>query len=478
MRIAPCKRHFITVCLVFAAIAWLGRGALAQNHDTFSLALTHVTVIDGTGAAPRPNQTVLLSADRIVTVGPSTKVRIPNGTRTIDGGRRFLIPGLWDAHVHTRYAGIDHLRLFIATGITSVRNMSAPWEHLAEVREWRRDIEAGRRIGPRLLTAGPVFDGPGTVRQTNLTINNAEEARDAVRRARRAGADFIKVYNLLSPESFTAIAAEANAQGLPFVGHVPLVIDTSAAVAAGQHTLEHIEVVALGASDRETELRKKAAGWRPSPAVRAGPFDVREIVDSFSPEKLRSLAALLGRMGAALVPTLVSARNRFDPPIPPAGAQYVPAAYLDVWKQAPPSGSTAADRLLYEHVEKLLRGLDAEGVTILAGTDGGTPFQVSGFSLHEELSLLVKAGLSEMKALQAATRDPARVFHLPAQGTIEPGKRADLVLLDANPLENIANTRKIRLVVAAGRVFDRSDLDAMLADIQKNAREWTGTPTR
>ena len=146
MRIAQCKQYFITVCLALIAIAWVGFGALAQSPDTFSLALTHVTVIDGTGAAARADQTVLLSADRIMSVGPSATVRIPNGTRTIDGDGRFLIPGLWDAHVHTRYTGIDHLRLFVANGITSIRNMSGPWEHLDEVREWRRDIGVGRRI--------------------------------------------------------------------------------------------------------------------------------------------------------------------------------------------------------------------------------------------------------------------------------------------------------------------------------------------
>lgn len=234
-----------------------------------------------------------------------------------------------------------------------------------------------------------------------------------------------------------------------------------------------------GSSSRETELRKRAVGWRPDGSgTRAGPFPAKEFVDSFSPEKLRALGDLLRQKRAAVVPTLVTVRNRFAAVIPPEGAQYVPAAYLDVWKQAPPTAGATNDRMIYEYLERALRVLDVNGATILAGTDLGTPFQVSGFSLHEELSLRVKAGMTEMKALQAATRDPARTFNLPDLGTIENGKRADLVLLDANPLDHIENTRKIRVVIAGGRLFERDELDGMLADIERSAREWTGTPTR
>ena len=142
MRVNRRNQRFAIVSLGGVAVAWLAASLLAQSPTPVSLALTHVTVIDGTGAAARPDQTVVLSADRIVSVGDSAKVQIPQGTRTIDGGGRFLIPGLWDAHVHTRYVGIDHLRLFVANGITSVRNMSAPWEHLAEVNGWLRRLGA------------------------------------------------------------------------------------------------------------------------------------------------------------------------------------------------------------------------------------------------------------------------------------------------------------------------------------------------
>jgi Amidohydrolase family len=158
--------------------------------------------------------------------------------------------------------------------------------------------------------------------------------------------------------------------------------------------------------------------------------------------------------------------------------QYVPLAYAEQWKRQQRSASEEDDRRLFEQGLRIVRELQNTGVTILAGTDVGTAFQVPGISLHDELSLLVKAGLSEMDALQAATRNPARTVGLANQGTIEKGMRADLVLLDGNPLVSIENIRQIRAVIANGRLLERGELDQMLADVQKSARDWRGTPTR
>src|SRR5262245_15277247 len=158
-------------CYLAAILFLMSSQAAPQARRSTLVAFVHVTVIDGTGAAARPNQTVLVSGDRISAVGPPSNVRIPRGARTVDATGRFMIPGLWDAHVHTRYEGIDHFRLLVANGVTSARNMSAPWQYLPEIRAMREQITKGDRIGPRLLTAGPVLDGPGGVPSTNVIVN-------------------------------------------------------------------------------------------------------------------------------------------------------------------------------------------------------------------------------------------------------------------------------------------------------------------
>jgi imidazolonepropionase-like amidohydrolase len=208
------------------------------------------------------------------------------------------------------------------------------------------------------------------------------------------------------------------------------------------------------------------------------------LFDTFSLPKLRALANRFQRNHTAVVPTLslywsrVERRRAASVIAGTDRLQYIPPAYVVGWKALPSLMSEEEERLQLEQSLAAVRELNQAGVMMLAGTDVMNPFLLPGFSLHDELSLLVKAGLSEMQALQAATRNPARAFNLPDQGTIESGMRADLLLLDANPLQNIDNTRKIRLVVSGGRVFERNDLDAMFDDIRRGASEWKGTPTR
>jgi len=488
------RRYVLIECLVVVltfATALIS-GATFQAAGNSSFAFVHVTVIDGTGAPAQPNQTVLVSGDRITAVGPSAGVPIPRGVRAIDATGRYLIPGLWDAHVHTRYEGIDHLRLLVAHGITSTRNMSGPWQHLPEIHSWRQEIAKRERIGPRLLTAGPVIDGPGSGRPTNVEVNNADEARQAVRRVKSEGADFVKVYNLLSRESYFAIAAEAKAQGLPFVGHIPIAVGADEASDAGQLSVEHMDGILWSSSAQEEQVRKQAQEWRPGGPGTPGPVSAKFLFESFSVIKLRALAERLKKNQTAVVPTLSLYRNRFEgrndrSAIAAADRlRYVPPAYAEEWKRLqllPPAlarrPTTEEDeRLQFQQCLTVVRELHKAGVRILAGTDVGTSFQIPGISLHDELSLLVQAGLSTMDALQAATRNPARAFKLADQGTIEKGMRGDLLLLDSNPLDNIENIRKIGTVVAAGRVFERNELDAILADIQRVANQWTGTPTR
>jgi hypothetical protein len=474
------------VLLGLAITTSIATGEAAAQNSAAPLAVMHVTVIDGTGAPAKPDQTVVVSGNRIAAVGAFGTVAIPQAAQIIDGRGRFLIPGLWDAHVHTRYEGIDTLRLLVANGITSTRNMSAPWPHLAQIHQWRAEISSGKRVGPQLLTTGPLLDGPGTGRPgLQLVITTAEEGRAAVEQVKREGADLVKVYNLLSRDAYFAIAAAAKAQGLPFVGHVPFSITVDEASDAGQLSIEHLDGILWSSSTREAEIRSQAQAWRPTPGVVSeGPVSARVVLDSFSGERLRALAGRLKANRTVVVPTLSLYRNRFEgrderSTIASASRlQYVPTAYAEQWKHQQRPTTEEDERRQFDLCSNVVRALHDAGVTLLAGTDLVTAFQVPGISLHDELSLLVKAGLSEMEVLQAATRSPARVFGLADQGTIGRGMRADLVLLDANPLTSIENIRKIRAVMANGRVFDRNELDAMLADIQKSARDWAGTPTR
>jgi len=290
------------------------------------------------------------------------------------------------------------------------------------------------------------------------------------------GANFVKVYNLLSRESFFAIAEEAREQNLPVAGHVPFSIGADEASNAGQRSIEHLDAILFSSSDREEEFRHLVKDWRPQ-GSQPVPFPVSAglLFDSFNVDKLRALADRLKRNHTSVVPMLAVYWNRLERPSIDY-LRYVPNAYAEEWNRMPLLTSRDDARLQFEQCLTVVRELHKAGVRILAGTDAA--LHVPGFILHDELSLLVKAGLSQMEALQAATRNPARALDLTDQGTIEPGMRADLVLLDASPLENIDNVRKIRIVVAGGRVFERHELDAMLADIQKAASHWAGTPTR
>jgi Amidohydrolase family len=475
-RFCRAKRGFATLLMVLVGVAALSQQAALQT-DGRVLAFTHVTVIDGTGGPPKSNQTVLLTRDRITTVGAFDAVRIPREARIVDATGRFLIPGLWDAHVHTRFEGIDHLRLLIANGVTSARNMSGPWEHIRQLRSWRDQIAKGERVGPRLLTSGPILDGPGTNRSVQLEISTPDEAREAVRLQKREGVDFIKVYDQLNRESYSAIAAEAKQQGLPFAGHVPFRISATEASDAGQQTLEHVSGGILrSSSTQEEQLRRRLDEGQGQRA--RFPFSSRELIESFSAEKVRALAERLRANHTVVVPSLSTCGNEGASAVDPDRLRYLPTAYVDAWKQVRAFEPVEDRRQRYELCQSIVRALDAAGVTMLAGTDGIMNFLIPGFSLQDELGLLVGAGLSEMHALQAATRNPAQAFKLTDQGTIESGMRADLVLLDANPLEHIENTRKIRAVVAGGRMFERGELDQMLLEIETAAKSWPGPATR
>jgi hypothetical protein len=439
-------------------------------------------VMDG---SLRGKQAVLVADNRITAVGPADQARIPHDAAIVDGTGGFLIPGLWDMHVHIfdqsnrRPPKTWYFPLFITNGVTSVRDLWTKPEDMEQVREWRRLHQEGSLLSPRIAAVGTVVDGPVgaqardmhllTLGPTVSVVKSPEEARQFVRGLKAAGIDFVKTYSNLQRETYFAIAEEASKQGISFAGHVPFTVDAAEASSAGQRSMEHFFQILESSSSKSHELfRVPARDWSSK--------HEKIMLDTFDERKFRTLVAILAKNRTRQVPTLVMGRAfsyRDDPRRiqNERRLRYIPADEIAVWNrtfanegpQPTDAEKTIGGRLRQKRFEALRRMHEA-GVPFMAGSDVGNPYVFPGFSLHDELVLLVEAGLTPIQALQTATRNPAEFLGLlDSLGTVEQGKIADLVLLDANPLEDIRNTQKIRAVVANGRLYRRADLDRLLA---------------
>lgn len=449
-----------------------------------SLALIHVTVIDATGSAPQADRTVVITGNRIASVSTAPP---PGSARKIDARGKFLIPGLCDMHVHIagvtadpKWSKTTLLPLLIANGITTVRDMGGD---LAALESWRKDINAGNLIGPRLYFPGPMLDGGKSEPPALLAVSTPNEGRAAVRDLKAKGADFIKVLSRLDRESYCAIADESKKQGMSLVGHVPNVLHAREVSEAGQKSIEHIfySNLAFDCSAREDELREKAAEARVKHDSAGAAAARDEANASFSREKADALARTMVHHKTWLVPTLVAIRDiaqqRAAAGSNPPELAYVPAALRKKWSSAEIEKDVSPEvaRWYQEQFEndlKLARVLHEDGVQMLAGSDSLDPLNFPGPSLHDELVLLTEAGFTPLQALQAATLRAAEFLNAAGAGgwgTIQQGRAADLVLLDANPLADIRNTRKIHAVVVAGKYLDRDALDQLLAQARAAA---------
>jgi imidazolonepropionase-like amidohydrolase len=469
----PRSRTSILNISIAALLLFAASVAVPRERARHALALTHVTVIDATGAPPLPDMTVLIEGKRIVDLGKSSEVRPPRDATIVEAGGKYLIPGLWDMHVHTVFGDWlprnerVTLPLFVANGVTGVRDMGGDLEVL---KQWRAEIEAGRLLGPRMIIAGPMLDGPIPRFPSSAPVANAADGRRIVDDLKARGVDFIKIQSLIPRDGYFAAADEAKKLGLTFVGHVPDAVRASEASNAGQRSIEHFTGIFEGCSTIEDELIK-------------GPKSVGVNVRTFDPARARSLIELMARNQTWQVPTLTWERGQWlvddidlshDPLV-----KYAPAAWKDrTWPMFVHDIIATMDtdplpvRKHFVQMElDMTLAMFRAGVPFMAGTDTAAGVHIfPGFSLHDELALFVRAGLTPMQALQTATRNPALFLdRLADMGTVEKGKLADLVLLDANPLDDIANTRRIRAVVLAGRYFGRTDLDQMLRQVQEAA---------
>ena len=449
--------------------------AAAQNSP---LVFRNVNLIDMTSEQTKPNMTVIVNGTRVSKIGKNLK--IPKGAQIVDASGKFLIPGLWDMHVHifnnVSAPGTNnkdtYFPLFITNGVTGVRDMFTDADDIKLVRQWQEQMEAGKLLAPRIIPASSIIDGVPVIQANSVGVTGAEDARRVVREFKAAGANFIKVYSNLSRESFFAIADEAKKLGIPFAGHVPDSVTATEASAAGQKSLEHQERMLIACSSTEDKFKDlKKTEW--TPALRA------ELLSSYDEDKCRQTAAVLIKNGTWLDPTFVVNRSlmlgddeRFQKD---ARLVYVSANERQDWikfagffKPATRKHREARFRIEIE----VLKIMHQAGVPVLAGTDVGNPFIYAGFSLHDELENFVQAGFTPFEALQTATVNPAKYTGLEKSlGTIEKGKLADLVLLDANPLENIGNTKRIYAVVAGGRYLPKESLGKMLEDVQAQVKK-------
>jgi imidazolonepropionase-like amidohydrolase len=421
----------------------------------------------------------VLSGGRIAGIGKSADVPLPKGSQVVDGSGKFLIPGLWDMHVHMVFGDwfpqsqAITLPLFVANGVTGVRDMGG---ELDVLQEWRKQIAQGKLLGPRIVTSGPMLDGPKPRFPSSVAVASPEDARKAVDDLKRRGADFIKLQSLMSRESYFAIADEAKKQGMVFAGHVPDAIRAVEASNAGQKSIEHLTGVFEGCSTVEDELLK-------------GPKGFKRFLETFDEARAAALIAVFAKNRTWQAPTLVweSGGNLLDQRDlqHDARARYVPASWRDgtwrrftedILKDQANDDLQTRQRFVAKELA-VVRAMHRAGVPFLAGTDTASGVYVfPGFSLHEEMQLFVQAGFTPLEALQCATRNPAEYLgRLTEMGTIEKGKVADLVLLDANPLDDIANTKRIAGVVAAGRYLSRADLDRLLRGVETAAAKH-GTP--
>jgi imidazolonepropionase-like amidohydrolase len=457
-------------------LSFLLLSCFAVASDAKTLAIVHVTVIDVTHGALHPDMTVIVRGNRIVEIKTSSRERFRDA-EIVDGRGKFLIPGLWDMHVHTNFGDWIPdskeiiLPLFVANGVTGVRDMGGD---LHQLLDWRKQIEAGTIVGPRMAVSGPMIDGapPHFPASASLPVTTAAEGRKAVDDLKQGGADFIKVQSYIPHDAYFAVAEESKKQGITFVGHVPDAIRASEASNAGQKSIEHYTGIFEGCSTIEDELLK-------------GPKGPRRVVETYSAPKCAELIALLAKNNTWQVPTLVWEHGQWliddlDLSLSP-GAKYAAASLRDttyrkftesIMKEL--DTDPVAYRRQFVAMElQMTLAMHRAGVPFLAGTDTAAGVYVMpGFSLHQELEFFVKAGFTPLEALQTATINPAKFLERTSDlGTVEKGKLADLVLLDANPLDDISNTQKISSVVLDGRYFSRADLDGILKNVETAAHK-------
>jgi imidazolonepropionase-like amidohydrolase len=456
----PRNRAKLLLCLWTGLLAW-GCGVSGDGSEhAADLAITNVTVIQDATEEPVRDATVLVEDGLISAVGSAGQVEVPSGATTVDGSGRYLIAGLFDMHAHLSKTRGSSLNLFVASGVTTVRDMGGD---LDELLRWRKAIRSGDRIGPRILLAGPYLEAsanvermrgtpPGEmvepVERTRVPVGSPERARHVVDSLAALGVDYLKIRTVEDRATYLALNRAADARGLDLVGHT-FGLPPELVVEAGQDAVEHFLFPTL---------------------------------DSLSRQERMSIWSAMADSGVAVVPTLVTFTRAVFPPTDSLRAMvYYDSAgtveprrrylsrYLELdWKEQLEETSEdrrAIFRDIWSSTLRNLRELHEAGVAILPGTDAAVLNVFPGSALHEEIALLVQeVRMTPADALARATRLSAEHLGVAdSVGTVEVGKVADLVLLDGNPLEDVRSLSEVDAVVLRGELFTSDDLEALLA---------------
>jgi len=470
------RRSGRTILLAIAVFAMAATTVRAQSP----IVIRNVTTVDVQTGSLRPAQTVIIEGTRTKTMGEAAQLATPKGARIVDGTGKFLIPGLWDMHVHATGPGVDRLFLpvLVANGVTGVREMFGTFRWYADARAMAK---RGEIVMPRLVGSGHILDGKPQIWQS-VEVADAAQARHAVDSLARGGAAFIKVYSRLTPDEFRAIADEAKKHNLSFAGHVPTLVSVDEALSLGMASIEHLQMFTTACSSQEEAFRSalldavaSPKGWDSSGVISR--LQLPMLRQTFDRERCTALAKRVAASNTWMVPTVVvlhSTTHLDDPSLRnDPRLQYIPEFFKTGWNPAndfrfravTPEGWAARKRIFDEQLS-ILRILHDAGAKFLAGTDLSNPYLYPGFSLYDELTYLTKNGFSNLEALQTATINPARFLNATdSLGTIAEGTVADLVLLDANPLVDIANVARVHAVIANGVLIDA----ARRQQILKNA---------
>jgi imidazolonepropionase-like amidohydrolase len=417
-----------------------------QAGDT---AFVGATVVPMDRERTLTDHTVVVRGDRIIKVAPSATLDTKEAT-IVDARGKWLVPGLADMHVHTQ--SDRDFTLHLLNGVTTVRDMYGSPQHLT----WRRAIDAGTLAGPTLITAGPIVDGKSPVWPGSVEVTSVDAAREAVREQKKAGYDFVKVYSKLAAADYEAIAAEAKAQGIAFAGHVPAAAGLEKVLASGQRSIEHLDgYIPFGGEPR-------VDGQIVAATVQAGIWNCPTLVVMERMGRLDNIAGLASTPGLEYVSPAM--RDRWDPKNDFRLQSWTPAMFEKM-------------RAKNELGRKLVADLAKAGAHLVLGTDTGNPYVIPGFAVHDELALLVRSGLTPWQALHMATAAPAEMVGQPGGfGVLAPGARADLLVVDRDPLRDIGALAKPALVFVRGKLHTREELLAIAGKAKAPADPFAALP--